>query len=123
MSIQNDIEEIKRIELEMKRLNKIIIQLRKQKHEAKQRIDSFLEHKNQIGAKYGNLAIMRTEKEKRQTIGRTKRIKEDEGITVLKRFGLDENDAKEVFKELTETLRGPKISVNDIIIQKINKQA
>ena len=101
-SIQGDINEINQIDIEMKELRRKLSILRQQKTKAEDRINQFLQEKDQPGVKYKGMAITLEEKKKR--VYKDKKSKETDGINVLKRYGID--NSKEVLSELLDAIRG-----------------
>jgi seryl-tRNA synthetase len=119
MSIRGDVEELKMLDVEIKRLNKQTTDLRKHRNEVKSRIDLYLREKDQPGVKWGDITIRREETEKRMTKGRNKKDKEDDVIAVLTKNGI--SDPKRIFEEVAEAMKGPKVTTSDIKIKKIKQ--
>ena len=101
-SIQGDINEINQINREMTELRKKLSVLRQEKAKAEDRINQFLQEKDQPGVKYKGMAITLEEKKKR--VYKDKKSKETDVINVLKRYGID--NSKEVLYELLDAIRG-----------------
>lgn len=119
MSIRSDIEELKSIEIEIKRLNSILNVWRKKRIQIKERINEYLISKDQPGTKCGDIAIIRKETEKYSTKGIKRKDKDEQIITFLSNKGI--RNASEIYTELYEIMKGPKVIESQIKIQKINK--
>lgn len=118
MSIKGDTIELQKLDMEIKRLNKQINELRKKRNLLKSNIDQYLESKQLPGVKCGNVAIIREEKEKYSSKGIKKSDKEELAISLLKERGI--TNAKEVYKELQDTLKGEKVIESTIKLKNIN---
>lgn len=117
MSIRGDIEELKNIELEIKRLNTQLTKWRKKRTEVKNRIDEYLVSKDQPGTKYGDIAIYRNEKEKHSKKGIKKKDIDEQILSLFKNNGI--NNAKDMYEELNNIIKGPKVITSDIKMKKI----
>lgn len=118
MSIKGDIKELEDIEIEIKRINTQLNALRNKRNILKSNINQYLQAKDQPGVKYGNIAIIREEKEKFTSKGIKKKDKQDKAISILKQYGI--NNPKDVFNEIQNSLKGEKIVDSVIKVKKIN---
>lgn len=117
MSIRGDIEELKNIEIEIKRLNTQLTKWRKKRNEIKNKIDDYLVSKDQPGTKYGDIAIFRDEKEKYSKKGIKKKDTDEQIILFFKNKGI--NNPKDAYDELNTIIKGNKVITSDIKIKKI----
>lgn len=114
-SIQTSVQEFKEINIEIKRLQKIVSDLKKRSVLLKKNIVSYLNEKEQPGVKYQNTAILLENKAKR--IKKSKKDIESESIRLLEESGI--SDAKGLLNKLLESRRGDKVEVQEIKIKKI----
>jgi hypothetical protein len=116
MSIRGDIEELKRVEAEIKNLNNHVNIWRKRRTDIKKRISDYFESRNEPGAKDGNIAIICNKKER--SVGKKKKEeKVEDSLYILKKHGV--HDARNVLEEILKTMKGPTEIVSDVKIRKI----
>ena len=118
-SIQGDINEIKEINAEIQSLRRRLAALKQQKIKAEDRINSFLEEKQQPGVKYRGLAVTLEEKNKR--LYKDKKSKEIDGIDILEKYGITSN-SKQVLDELMEAMRGELTTTSVIKVKPLKKK-
>lgn len=118
MSIQNDIKELKDLNIEIKRLYSQVKGLKLQAKTVEKRITDFLIEKNQIGLKHQDTAIVLDHKEKRSVMTKTER--EDSSVSILQRYGID--NPKDVLNELLESRKGVPTEITKLKITKIKNK-
>ena len=116
MSLKSSLQELDRIDIEIKRLNDNLKQLRKQKKNVEQNIIGFLNAKNQPGVKYKNNAIIVEKKEKR--IRKKKNQKQEEIMNILVSYGV--HNPNEAFNKIVEANSGNVEITDKLKIQKIS---
>jgi hypothetical protein len=87
MSIKTQIDELEKIQNEIKRNNSVNKSLRKRSIEIEDNISSYLKEKNEPGLKYNGRAIIVEEKEKR--LQKSKKDKRGDVVSLLENLGLD----------------------------------
>lgn len=114
--IKGLINELQSINTNLKLLRKETMQLNKRKKKIEKELSEFIEHKEQPGLKYKNIAILPNEKTKREY---KKRVdKERDGRSVLEKYGIQNSDS--VLKEVIEAMKGAEFTTNTIKVKKIN---
>ena len=111
-----DVNELNTIMAEIKRLNKVMADLRKRKREIEGRITTFLESKDQPGVKYKGMAIIAEESKK--VLYKSQKEKHKDGIETLKKYGIQNPD--EVFNEILINMKGEQLETKKLKIKKIN---
>lgn len=117
MSIQTDVNELNNLNIEIKRLSKSLHTLRLRKAEVEKRITDFLEAKEQPGVKYQGVAILAQDKTKR--IYKSKKIKNEDGIEVLKKYGVTNPDI--ALNEVINAMKGDEMTTKQLKIKKLTK--
>lgn len=115
MSIQTDVNELNTIMAEIKRLNKVVADLRKRKREIEGRITTFLETKEHPGVKYKGMAIIAEESKK--TLYKSQKDKHKDSIETLKKYGIHNPD--EVLKEILVNMKGEEMEIKKLKIKKL----
>lgn len=115
MSIKGDVNELKQINAEIKRLSARTRNLRSQAAEVEQRIINYLNEKEQPGLKYSGTAIVVESKPKRMAKKKTER--EEDAIRILRDHGV--HNANDVLEELLEARRGDPVEHQRIKIKKL----
>jgi hypothetical protein len=116
MSIKGDIEELKSLDDEIKRLSKELSKLRRQKREAEERVALFLKSKDLPGAKLNNTVILVDSKPKHTY--KSAKQKSIAVMEVLKDYGLP---VQEVMERLSEASRKETVESNKIKFKAIRK--
>jgi hypothetical protein len=114
-TIQNDMNELKILTIELKRLSLEIKTIRNSHKIVAQRIIACLTEKKQPGVKYKNTAVILDHKEKRKNI--SKKEKKDNIISILKRYNIP--DVQGVFEEITESVKGAPTEITKLKITNI----
>jgi len=117
MSIISELNELKSIETEIKRLNNQLRPLRKKKKELEGTISEFIVNNQKSGIKYKGTHIL-PKKFKAIDRTRTKNVKEKDGADVLTKYGLTEENSKRVVQEIIEAMRGPRMEQTKLDIKK-----
>ena len=117
MNIQEQIRELKSINIEIKRLCKTTTDLRRKSKQLEKNIIEYLNHKEQPGVKFQDTAIILENKTKREV--KKKQIVEEDLLDILKNNGV--SNPKDVLKEIIEARKGIEISMQKIKIQQIKK--
>lgn len=115
MSIQNYIDELKNLNIELKRLNKASAIIRKNIKESEKNIIEYLNEKDQPGVKYQDFAIVLENSQKRVT--KKKKDIEEDSIRVLEEYGL--SNPKSVLEKILEARKGEEIDSQKIKIKKL----
>lgn len=115
MSIKGFVEELEKIEAEIKMNNKKNSVLRKRMKDIKENIAEFLREKDQIGLKHNGRAIILETVEKR--IPKKKKEKEESVLSLLEQLGVDEPE--KAYQQLLEAQKGESISKHNVKIKKI----
>lgn len=110
MSIRNYIDEIKNLNIELKRLNKSSALIRKNIKEAEKNVIEFLKEKNQPGVKYEGFEIRIENKQKRAS--KNKKDIEEDCLRVLEEYGI--SNPKSVLVEILEARKGEEIDSQKI---------
>jgi hypothetical protein len=117
-AIQNYINELKSLNVELKRLNKGAHLIRQRIKEIEKNILEYLKEKEQPGVKYQDMAIIIENKTKR--INKSKKDIEEDSIKILEEYGL--SNPKEVLEEILRARKGEEIENEKIKIKSINKK-
>ena len=117
MNIQEQIRELKSINIEIKRLCKITTDLRRKAKQHEKNIIEYLNHKEQPGVKFQDTAIILENKTKREV--KKKQIVEENLLDILRNNGV--SNPKDVLIEIIEARKGTEISMQKIKIQQIKK--
>lgn len=115
-SIQSYVNELKNLNIELKRVNKTAFDIRKKIKEAEKNIIEYLREKEQPGVKYQDMAIIIENKTKRTT--KKKKDIEEDSIRVLEEHGI--RNAKSVLDKILEARKGEEIENKKIKIKKLN---
>ncbi len=115
MSIQEDIFELQSLDVEIKRLQKDLHHLRKQKGKCEHRVLEYLEKHNQPGVKFNGKTILSKEKLKRKPAKKQEKIQK--GTHVLRKYGFDSvENAEQLLQELMDNMRGTPETVRTLKI-------
>jgi hypothetical protein len=117
MSIVNYVNELKNINLEIKRLTQQTTALRKRAKSIEQNIIEFLNEKEQHGVKFQDTAIVVETKPKWTYKG--KKDKDEDSIRILEEHGI--SNPRDVLDELFKARKGDEIESKKIKITKIKK--
>jgi hypothetical protein len=115
MSIQAKVDELNSIKKELAYIRKKTEPLRKRTKELEQEICEYLNHKEQNGLKYKNIAII-----KEQTTVRKRKTKDDklrESVNLLRKYGV--SNPERLLTELTETQKGTPQEKERLTIKKL----
>jgi ABC-type oligopeptide transport system ATPase subunit len=118
MSIKGFVEELEKIETEIKINNKKNATLRKRVKEIKENIAQFLREKDQVGLKHNGRAIIMETTEKR--IPKKKKEKEASVLSLLEELGIDEPD--KAYQQLLEVQKGEAVEKHNIKIKKLQSE-
>jgi len=118
MSIKSTVDELDRIEAEIKRNNTINCKLRKRVKVLKTNITDYLVEKNQLGMKYKGREIRVEPKDRRPP--KKKADKREDGIAALKEEGVHNPEA--VYDKLILSQKGDIINENKLKIKKIKEK-
>lgn len=118
MNIQENIKELKSINVEIKRLTKSAAVLRKKAKQLEKDIIDYLNHKEQPGVKFQDTAIILENKYKRE--GKKKQSIEEDSLQILRDNGI--SDPQNVLKEIIEARKGREIPLQKIKIQQIKNK-
>lgn len=113
--IVSTVQEIDVLEKEIKTMRIGISKLVKRKKELETAIISFLDHKDQPGLKYKDIAIISEEKDRHKRMKKSDR--QDKGVNILRKYGV--SNPEEVLKDLTANLKGDAVSYKTVKIKKI----
>ena len=111
------VTELKDLTAEIKRRTRETSVLRKRKDELEEKIEKILLEKDQPGVKYKDVAVI-LDKGKYERLPKKKAQKEEDGINVLKHYGID--NAEKIFNEVIETMKGDEVPKNAIRIKEIH---
>ena len=115
MSIQNYVQELKEINIEIKRLKGRTTELKKQAANLEKNIISYLNEKDIPGVKDRDVAIIIENKKKRINV--SKKNAEQESIKILEAHGII--NAKNVLNEILEARRGNNIELQKVKVTEI----
>lgn len=102
MSIVEDVLELSNLNDEIKRRQKELRSLRKQKESCETRVLDYLDANEQPGIKFRGMTIIAEERRKRRY--RKKQDKISNGEIVLQKYGI--SNTREALDELLESMRG-----------------
>lgn len=111
--IQSNVQELKNINLEIKRLQGEMKKLKKRSQDIEKNILTYLNEKEQPGLKYQNTAIIIENKPKR--IMKTKKDIENNAIRILEDSGI--SNAKEVLAKINESKKGDQVQMQKVKLQ------
>jgi hypothetical protein len=112
-SIQNNVQELKDINTEIKRLQIESKRLKKRAQDIEKNILSYLNEKEQPGLKYQNTAIIIENKAKR--VGRSKKDNDINMIKILEENGV--YNAREILNKIKESGKGEQIQMQKVKLQ------
>lgn len=101
MSITSDVNELKELDTELKRLRKHMRMLNEQKRKCENRILEYLEVNDQPGVKMDGTVIMAEQKQIRKYQRQNEKL--DKGTQLLSKYGI----TADTLKEVMEAMRGP----------------
>lgn len=110
MSITYHVNELQKINTEIKRQSAELSKLRKRHKELEKIIQEFLNEKEQPGVKFGDFAVVLEKKSKFTT--KPKKEKEEDSIKILEECGVDY--PKEVLEKLERAKKGEEIEQEKI---------
>jgi predicted transcriptional regulator len=102
MSINADINELKELDTELKRLRKHVRRLSDQKRKCESRILEYLDVNDQPGVKMDGTVIMAEQKQIRKYQRQNDKL--SRGMQVLSKYGITTSDT---LNEVIEAMRGP----------------
>lgn len=102
MSIVDDVTELKRLDIEIKRQQTELRRLRNQKKDCEKRILDYLDTTEQPGLRFHDMTIIATDRKKRRY--KKKSEKEEAGKIILQKHGI--YNSKEALDELLNAMRG-----------------
>lgn len=117
MSLKASLQELDRIDVEIKRLTTTLKKLRKQKKTVEGNVLSFLQEQNQPGVKYNNNAIVIEKKETKKR--KKKDEKHNDIMNVLVTYGV--HNPEEAYKKILEANSGNVEVVDKLKVTKIKK--
>lgn len=117
MNIKADVQELKQLNVEIKRRAAELSKLRKRAAVVEERIAVFLDSQQLPGAKYQNTSIVLEKRERRKQ--KPKKISEADAIEVLRSRGISNPQA--VLDEILEARRGESTERRKIKIKDITK--
>lgn len=115
MSITNYVNELQIINKEIKRQSVETAKLRKRAKELEIHIEEFLKDKDQLGVKFGNVAIILETKPKFSI--KPKKDKDEDSIKILESAGVD--DPREILERLERSKKGDEFEHTKIKIKKL----
>ena len=102
MSIQNDVIELRELDVEIKRVRKALTVLRERKENCESRILAYLDVNEQPGVKMGGMVILAENRRKRKY--EKKEDKMARGEAILQRDGI--YNSRETLDKILEAMRG-----------------
>jgi hypothetical protein len=115
MSIQTDVNELNKLNYEIKRMSKELKILRRQAKECEARIVDFLKVKETPGVKFQGKAILLESKEKHS---KKKKIEQQlDALEVLSKYGVD--NPEEVLKEVLNARKGDATEIHKLKIKNL----
>lgn len=117
MSIQSYFNQLKSLQIELKRLNLLSKKVRKEMNETKKTIAEYLREKDQPGVKYHGEAIILQQKPKR--VYKTKKDKDEDAIRILEKYGI--SNPREALEEILDSRKGEEVAVEDIKIKRLDR--
>ena len=118
MSIQANVQELKEINKEIKRLRGVTSELRKRGEILKKSIIEYLNEKEQPGLRDNNTALIIENKPKK--LGKSKKDIEKDSLKVLQEHGI--SNPADVLKEILKARQGDQVQIQQIKIQPITKK-
>ena len=109
----SDINQLKTINKEIKRVSDILKDLRSKKGVLEQKIITYLNKTNKSGAKTQNLIVLSKEKISRPTKSKTQ--KEQDIVKLLENNGI--KNASETYKEIINTMKGDEKKTQSLIFK------
>ena len=114
-SIQQNVQELKNINTEIKRLQIETKKLKKRAQDIEKNILSYLNEKEQPGLKYQNTAIIIENKAKRIT--RSKKDVDSNAIKILEENGV--YNAREILSKTKESRKGDEVQMQKVKLQNL----
>lgn len=114
-SIKSYINELKNINVEIKRHQDSMRTLKKKADEVKKNIATYLQEKEQEGVKYNDVAVVLEAKEKRA--GKKIKDRDTDAIKILEDYGI--RDAESALGRILEARRGEKVEHFDVKLKKL----
>tara|TARA_Y100000389_G_C17296022_1_gene430538 strand:- start:451 stop:813 length:363 start_codon:yes stop_codon:yes gene_type:complete len=115
MLIKSQIDELEKIQIEIKRNNASNKVLRNRAKEIEQNISSYLEEKDEPGLKYNGKAIVVENKERR--LQKSKKDRKSNVVTLLEDLGIDEAD--NVYDKILDVQKKSPVSERKIKLKKL----
>jgi len=116
-SIQSSVQELKEINIEIKRLTKKASELRKRATFIEKNIISFLNEKELPGVKDNSTAVIIQNKKK--TINRNKKNIEQRSLKILEENGIPIQNAKELLNQILDVRKGEQVELQKVKMQEI----
>lgn len=110
MSIQSDLNELDKLEIEIQNLQKRLYEFRKQKKIVEQRVIDFLKHQETQGIRYNNRAILLETKNFRNKKNKTEKL--NDISSVLRKHGI--KNSEDLISEILDAQRGNP-SANEVL--------
>lgn len=110
MSIQHDLDELNKLNIEIQRLQNIIQEYRKQKKLIEDRVKDFLRHQESQGVRYQDQAVLLESRDFRNKKRKTEKI--NDIASVLQKHGIQKSDT--LLKDILEAQRG-EASKSDVL--------
>jgi hypothetical protein len=104
--IVSTVNELKEIDIEIKKKRELLTKLNKRKKELEKNIIKYLEQKDQSGLKYKDIAIIAEEKDKH--IKLSKKDKTQKMKSILEKYGVKNTEM--ALKEITDNVKGEVLS-------------
>lgn len=117
MSIKGEVNELKNINVEIKRVSLYLRNLRQQAKDSEKRIIDYLNEKEQPGLKYEGNAILVENKTKRKI--RKKTELQEDALRILRENGV--HNASSVLEELMESRKGESVDHQKLKIKKLQE--
>jgi hypothetical protein len=115
MSIKAQIDELDKIQMEIKRNNSSNKVLRQRAKEIEENISAYLTQKDEPGLKYNGKAIIMENKEKR--IQKSKKDKKTDVVSLLESLGINEADS--VYEKILDVQKKSPIAERKIKLKKL----
>ena len=116
-SIKGSINELKMLNMEIKRLNDQKKALVKKTEDLKKNIASYLQNKDQNGVKCNDVAVVMVDKEKRA--GKSMKERDSDALRVLEDYGVPE--PQKALERILESRKGDKVSHYEIKLTSLEK--
>jgi hypothetical protein len=116
-TLKNSVDELKNINLEIKRLKTLLSQLKNRSGVLEKNIIAYLNEKDIPGVKDKDTAVIIENKKKRVNVSR--KNAESECLKILQSHGID--NAETILKEISEARKGQSIPLQKVKLTEIKK--